>query len=340
MTSVAELLDRPIAFQRAFVRLGAGITGALMLSQAVYWSRRTDDDSDWFYKTQAEWEDETGLTRHEQETARSKLCKLGILEEMKRGIPCKLFFRVNLEKLSTYLLSGLSQTSMRKTSNPVCGKPANWDAGNQQTSSLETGMPACGKTAGRHAAFPQSISTETTTETTAETTTDILPAAAPATPLPPAALAVVAADPVAAKPAKPSRRKTAQATGDETELQAACRATWTAYAQAYAMQYGAAPVRNAKVNSAVKAFVQRIGHDESPAVAEFFVQRVSDALVVRGMHDFGLLLARAETFRTQWATGQSMTATRARQIDQSQANCSAADEAIALMRARRGGAHA
>lgn len=330
MSNVAELLDRPIAFQRVFVRLGVGITGALMLSQAVYWSRRTGDESEWFYKTQAEWEDETGLTRCEQEGARAKLVKLGILEEMKRGIPCRLYYRVCIEKLSAILDAGFQQSSARKTSKPVCGKPANKRAGFDLNKS---------------AGFPQSISTETTTETTAETTTDILPAAAPATPLPTAALAVVvakpaAAEPVAAKPAKPARCKAAEVPGDETELQAACRATWGAYAQAYAAQYGAAPVRNAKVNSAVKAFVLRIGHDESPAVAEFFVTRVSDALVVRGMHDFGLLLARAETFRTQWATGQSMTATRARQIDQSQANFSAADEAIALMRARRGGAHA
>ncbi len=330
--NISALLDRPIAFQRPFVSLGAGITGALMLSQALYWSRRTQEDADWFYKTQAEWEAETGLTRSEQEGARAKLSKLGVLEEMKRGIPCKLFYRVNIEKLSEILLAKLPQPSMRETSSPVCGKPANKDAGFAQAGMRETSRQACGKPASRAAGFPQSISTETTTETTAETTADILPAAAPAAPLQPAALPVVVAKSAQAKPA---RRKTAEGSGSETELQAACRATWGAYAQAYAAQYGAAPVRNAKVNSAVKAFVQRLGHDESPAVAAFFVERVSDALVVRGMHDFGLLLARAETFRTQWATGQSMTATRARQIDQSQANFSAADEAIALMRARR-----
>lgn len=335
MKNVVELLDRPIAFQRAFVRLGVGITGALMLSQAVYWSRRTEDESAWFYKTQAEWEDETGLTRCEQEGARAKLVKMGVLEELKRGIPCRLYYRVCLEKLSAILDAGLPQTSLRKTSNPVCGKPANLDAENQQTGLRKTSKQACGKPAGRLAVFPQSISTETTTETTAETTTDIFPAATPAVPLSPAALPVVIAQPAAEKPAKPARRKAAQAAGDDTELQTACRATWGAYAQAYAAQYGAAPVRNAKVNSAVKAFVQRIGHDESPAVADFFVNRVSEALVVRGMHDFGLLLARAETFRTQWATGQSMTSTRARQIDQSQANFDTAGEAMAILKRNR-----
>ena len=31
--------DRPIAFNRDFVDLGIGITGALLLSQAIYWSK-------------------------------------------------------------------------------------------------------------------------------------------------------------------------------------------------------------------------------------------------------------------------------------------------------------
>lgn len=34
-----DYLDRPTAFHRAFVQLGIGITGALLLSQALYWSK-------------------------------------------------------------------------------------------------------------------------------------------------------------------------------------------------------------------------------------------------------------------------------------------------------------
>lgn len=107
--NVLELLDRPIAFQRAFVRLGVGITGALMLSQALYWTKRSSGRDGWFYKTQADWEDETGMTRFEQETARKKLRDLGILEEKKQGIPCKTHYRVNLESLQTRLLESRRQ---------------------------------------------------------------------------------------------------------------------------------------------------------------------------------------------------------------------------------------
>ncbi|MHB1758232.1 MAG: hypothetical protein ACYCT9_12135 [Leptospirillum sp.] len=92
-----SFLDRPIDFHRSFVHLGIGITGALMLSQAVYCSKRTQDPEGWFHKTIGEWEEETGLTRFEQETAKRNL--KGILESERRGIPAKLYFRINWEKL-------------------------------------------------------------------------------------------------------------------------------------------------------------------------------------------------------------------------------------------------
>lgn len=120
----------------------------------------------------------------------------------------------------------------------------------------------------------------------------------------------------------------------ETELQAACRATWTAYAIAYRARHGATPVRNAKVNANVKQIVQRLGYAEAPLVAEWFL-RVNERLVVQGMHDLGLLLARCEAYRTQWATNRQVTETSARQADQTQSNVSAADEAKAILRQGR-----
>ena len=126
----------------------------------------------------------------------------------------------------------------------------------------------------------------------------------------------------------------------DTELQAACKATWSAYAGEYRARYGIDPVRNAKVNANVKDFVRRIGHSEAPGVAAFYVRNVSEAFVVRGCHALGTLLQNAEAYRTQWATGQSMTNTRAKQIDQSQANFSAADEAMALYLAKKGNSNA
>jgi hypothetical protein len=61
---VAIFFDRPIAFHRALVGVVGGVTAALMLSQAIYWQRIVDkkEVGGWWYKTGAEWLDETGLT--------------------------------------------------------------------------------------------------------------------------------------------------------------------------------------------------------------------------------------------------------------------------------------
>jgi len=129
------------------------------------------------------------------------------------------------------------------------------------------------------------------------------------------------------------------AVDSETELQAACRATWTAYAGAYRERHGVAPVRNAKVNANVRQIVQRLGHSEAPLVAAWFLT-VNERYVVQNMHDLGSLLAKCEAYRTQWATGRQMTQASAQQQDQTQANASAADDAKALLRRMKGNANA
>lgn len=124
----------------------------------------------------------------------------------------------------------------------------------------------------------------------------------------------------------------------ETDLQAACRATWAAYASAYRDRHGVAPVRNAKVNSSVRQIVQRLGHGEAPLVAAWFLT-VNERYVVQNMHDLGALLAKCEAYRTQWATGRQVTEEAARQTDKTQTNLGAADAAKALLAQRRA-AHA
>ncbi|WP_346827752.1 replication protein [Serratia inhibens] len=128
--NILQLLDRPVAFQRSFVRLGTGVTGALLLSQLIYWANRTNDAEGWVYKTQEDWENETGLTRYEQEGARKKLRSLGLLIELKKGLPAQLFYRVDVIKLNQLLAAAckdaeIPQTSAGKTSKPAGGKPAN-----------------------------------------------------------------------------------------------------------------------------------------------------------------------------------------------------------------------
>lgn len=126
------ILDRPIAYHRVFFTLTGSIKAALFLSQAIYWSKRVKNPEGWFFKYQDEWFEETGLTRREQEAARSKLRQSGILEEERKGTPAKLFFRVNFETLSNEL-SSLHQAEITKTANQGCTKPPIKDVQKRQS---------------------------------------------------------------------------------------------------------------------------------------------------------------------------------------------------------------
>lgn len=138
-----SVFDRPIAFNRGFVNLGCGVTGALLLSQAVYWSKRTSKGDGWFYKTATEWEEETGLSRREQETARAKLRDCGVLLELKQGLPCKTYFCIDFPIL--FQLCGFSHTGLHESAKQVATNTPNRYGG------------MC----------------ESSTETTTETTTDM-----------------------------------------------------------------------------------------------------------------------------------------------------------------------
>jgi len=106
------VLSKPIAFHRIFAAIAGGVTEGVFLSQAYYWSFRTTMEGEWFYKTMEDWEDETALTRSEQEKARKKLIALKILEVKKEGLPCKLYYRIDRKRLYNLIagadLQGLS----------------------------------------------------------------------------------------------------------------------------------------------------------------------------------------------------------------------------------------
>jgi hypothetical protein len=108
---------------------------------------------------------------------------------------------------------------------------------------------------------------------------------------------------------------------------------WAAYSNAYREKYDAAPVRNAKVNGQLAQLVARLGAEEAPAVAAYFVGH-KNALYVRAMHPTDLLLRDAEKLRTEWATGRQVTQTQATQADRTQTNLNTFAPLIAEARER------
>lgn len=141
---IKALLDRPIAYNRAYARIADSATAGLLLSQAAYWARTMNDA--WFYKTAAQWLEETGLSRHEFQEARRLLVTLGFLEYELRSMPAKGHYRVNWEAICASL-----QTLCKQDCTPSANKIAD---------PLQTGLQKAGK--------QPDIRTETTTKTTRE----------------------------------------------------------------------------------------------------------------------------------------------------------------------------
>ncbi|AQL48449.1 hypothetical protein AZ965_004443 [Salmonella enterica subsp. enterica serovar 4,[5],12:i:-] len=198
MSSLIQLLDRPIAYNPAFAKLKAGKVkagpvAAVFLSQLVYWHNRMDGG--WMYKTQADIASETALTRDEQETARKRLVALGVLEEARRGVPATMHYRINTERLEALLLEtakpvkkgAQEKTRLRDLQNvetpqsglvqprkPDCGNAANKNVETPQTSTGQPNEQACGDPT----IFPTGDYTETTQEITQESKTPSCPVAA------------------------------------------------------------------------------------------------------------------------------------------------------------------
>jgi hypothetical protein len=108
------LQDRPIAYHPILAKAFGGVTSGVFLSQLCYWSSRGADDDGWIWKTQEEWEEETGLTRREQDTARRKLEEAEVLKVERRGLPARLYYRLEWAVLEA-VLGGQQDAQKRQT---------------------------------------------------------------------------------------------------------------------------------------------------------------------------------------------------------------------------------
>lgn len=97
-----QFLKSPIAYSVNLARITGDAKATLFLGQLIYWTRVGTDvieHEGWIFKTRLEWENETGLSRYEQESARLLLVQKGLIEEFRTGVPLRLSFRVNAGNL-------------------------------------------------------------------------------------------------------------------------------------------------------------------------------------------------------------------------------------------------
>lgn len=92
---------------------------ALLLHQLIFWSQSdmAEERDGWFFLTTQRLQKETGLSYEVQLRVRQKLVNLGVLEQERRGVPAKNYYRVNLGRIAELLIESenkkLASTSSR-----------------------------------------------------------------------------------------------------------------------------------------------------------------------------------------------------------------------------------
>jgi len=105
---------------------------------------------------------------------------------------------------------------------------------------------------------------------------------------------------------------------------------WANYAMAYRKRYQCWPVWNATAGGILGKLVDRLGIDVAHSVAAYYLT-INDARLINDCHSLTNLIAKAEAYHTQWATKTQMNGTTARQMENTQANMNAAEQAKAII---------
>jgi hypothetical protein len=123
-----------LTIPRLFIDLTGDIKSALFLSQCIYWSDRSTIGDGWFYKSYAEWTQETGLTFYEIKRIKKVLVDRQFIDfdicDMPDGNN-KQLFKANIDKV----IRVLQQT-------PSVGKQHTPSVGKQQTPLAENNRPS------------------------------------------------------------------------------------------------------------------------------------------------------------------------------------------------------
>lgn len=120
-------VGNPVAFYPSFAHWLQSVSSGVFLSQFIYWTGKQADKDGWIYKTASEITKETGLTRGEIERSRTKLKSLSILEEQLKGVPAKMWYRIDTDKLdeqfSKWILFHPPGGKIKKNSPPPTPPP-------------------------------------------------------------------------------------------------------------------------------------------------------------------------------------------------------------------------
>jgi len=102
MSELQALQEGAVSFHAVLGRVeGAGPIEALFMSEILYWTKWAEDG--WVYRTQGQIQETRCLNRYQQEKARDYWKDKGVLEEERRGMPAKLYYKVKQDELRELL---------------------------------------------------------------------------------------------------------------------------------------------------------------------------------------------------------------------------------------------
>lgn len=168
---LSQFSSRVVAFHSVLARISGTAVAGLFLSQAIYWTERSNDAGGWFYKTRKEWTDEIFLGRWEQEGVRRLLRDKGFIVEKRAGVSGRLYFRVDLTRVMDAIqkISPSSKRSCRQSERnlPTRRKETSQHVGEKPADNLAEKPPTSWRQSSRH--YKEA---EITTEITAKSTTE------------------------------------------------------------------------------------------------------------------------------------------------------------------------
>ncbi len=130
-----EQAGRPIAYYPEFAKALKSVNATIFLCQLLYWKGK-EKKNGWIYKSRREMEEETALSRREQDTARRILKTAGILKEKLAGVPATVHYKINTDRLNDIIEDHLEQKELSRLAESAkldCTKRVNLNGGNEQT---------------------------------------------------------------------------------------------------------------------------------------------------------------------------------------------------------------
>jgi hypothetical protein len=135
-TVLRALGSRPIAYHPAIAKALGSVNAALVVCQLLYWDGKGSLEDGWIVKTNAEFQDELGMTEHELETARRKCREAGVLTFERKGMPARGHYQLDLDALLDLLVARSSeaesaQLDRRNAPDQSAGKRPSSEAGHK-----------------------------------------------------------------------------------------------------------------------------------------------------------------------------------------------------------------